>query len=357
MRVMQLIDSLDAGGAERMAVNIANVLSESVERSYLCATRQQGLLKEVIASNVSYLFLGKQRKFDWPAIIKLRRYILKEKIDIIHAHSTSFFMATLMKWLIPGVKIVWHDHYGNSSYLEERKYAVLKLCSRSFALILSVNRVLETWAEKNLYCKNVAYLPNFAIQDTVISHVTKLKGASGKRILCLANLREQKDHHNLLQAFKLVSNHHPDWTLHCVGQDFKGVYSESVYQLITELGLGHQVFFYGSCPDSSAIIQQADIGVLSSSSEGLPLALLEYGLGQLPIVATNVGDCRSVLPDGCYELLVPPNHPEKLAEQMMLLISDEQLRISTGKLIQQQVLDHFSTSAVRDKLMCFYSQL
>ncbi|RXJ45416.1 glycosyltransferase [Gelidibacter gilvus] len=357
MRVLQLIDSLDAGGAERMAVNIANVLSESVERSYLCATRREGLLKDAIASNVSYLFLDKQRKLDWPAMIKLRRYILKEKIDIIHAHSTSFFMATLMKWLIPGLKIVWHDHYGNSSYLEERKYGVLKLCSRSFSLILSVNSVLETWAKTNLNGDEVAYLPNFAIQETVISQVTELKGVAGKRILCLANLREQKDHHNLLQAFKLVGNHHSDWTLHCVGQDFKDAYSESVYQLVTELDLEEQVFFYGSCPDSSAIIKQADIGVLSSSSEGLPLALLEYGLGQLPIVATNVGDSTSVLPEACREFLVAPNHPEHLAERIMVLISDDYLRETTGKVINQHVLEHFSAMAVNDKLMSYYSQL
>lgn len=357
MRVMQLIDSLEAGGAERMAVNIATILSETLERSYLCATRKEGLLKASLSPEVSYMFLNKKRQIDWSAMVKLRRYLLKEQIDIIHAHSTSFFMATLMKWSIPGLKIVWHDHYGNSGYLENRKYGVLKFCSRSFSLILSVNRVLETWAKKNLNCKNVAYLPNFAIQESEMPKVTQLKGIQGKRLLCLANLRLQKDHHNLLNAFKLILEHHPDWSLHCVGQDFKDTYSESVYQLVADLDLERQVFFYGSCPDSSAIIQQADIGILSSSSEGLPLALLEYGLGQLPIVATKVGDYMSVLPETCNEFLVAPNHPKLLAEQMMVLISDQHLRDTTGKLIYNHVLEHFSAMAVKDKLMSFYSQL
>lgn len=357
MRVLQLIDSLEAGGAERMAVNMANMLTQTTQGSYLCATRKEGLLKASLSPEVSYMFLNKKRQIDWSAMIKLRRYLLKEQIDIIHAHSTSFFMATLMKWSISGLKIVWHDHYGDSGYLENRKYGVLKFCSRSFSLILSVNRVLETWAKKNLNCKNVAYLSNFAIQESEMPKVTQLKGIQGKRLLCLANLRPQKDHHNLLNAFKLILEHHPDWSLHCVGQDFKNSYSESVYQLVAELDLGHQVFFYGSCPDSSAIIQQVDIGILSSSSEGLPLALLEYGLGQLPIVATNVGDCSSVFPEVCQGFLVAPNHSEQLAQRVMDLISDQHLRDTTGKMINRHVLEQFSAKAVKDKLLSFYSQL
>lgn len=357
MRVLQLIDSLEAGGAERMAVNIANMLSGTIERSYICATRGEGLLKTAVKPEVSYLFLNKQRKVDMVAIIKLRRFIDEEQINIIHAHSTSFFMATVMKWLRPGLKIVWHDHYGNSGYLEKRNYGVLKFCSRYFSLILSVNKVLEIWANRHLNCKQVAYLPNFAVQETETSKVTNLKGKSGKRLLCLANLRAQKDHHTLLEAFKLVHEHYPEWTLHLVGQDFKDAYSESVYQLVSQLKLEHQVFFYGSCPDTGHIIQQADIGVLSSASEGLPLALLEYGLGELPIVATNVGDCESVMPKAGHQFLVKPHKPEDLAKQMLILIADEQLRQTTGKLIYQHVLDHFSAMAVTNKMMSFYSQL
>lgn len=357
MRVLQLIDSLEAGGAERMAVNIANMLSETVDRSYVCATRQEGLLKATIKPEVSYLFLSKQRKIDWSGINKLRRYIREQQIDIIHAHSTSFFMATLMKWLVPGLKIVWHDHYGDSGYLEKRNYGVLKFCSRSFSMILSVNRVLESWAKNNLNCKQVAYLPNFAIQQAETFTVTQLQGIPGKRVLCLANLRAQKDHHTLLKAFKLVYAYHPDWTLHCVGQDFRDAYSESVYQLVADLGLEHQVFFYGSCPDSSAIIQQAAVGVLSSTSEGMPLALLEYGLGQLPVVTTNVGDCSLGLPKACHEFLVAPSAPELLAEKLVVLIGNEGLRKTSGHLISKHVLKHFSSRAITDKIRLLYTQL
>lgn len=62
MRIVQIIDSLETGGAERMAVNYANALSEKIEFSGLIASRKEGLLLNQIDKNVSYLFLKKRKK-------------------------------------------------------------------------------------------------------------------------------------------------------------------------------------------------------------------------------------------------------------------------------------------------------
>ena len=59
MKVLQLIDSLATGGAERMAVNLANLLSSHIESSYLCSTRKEGALKNAINLDVKYLFLNR----------------------------------------------------------------------------------------------------------------------------------------------------------------------------------------------------------------------------------------------------------------------------------------------------------
>ena len=61
MRVVQIIDSLDIGGAEKMAVNYANALSEKLEFSGLVATRAEGNLKSQLNSSVSYFFLKKTK--------------------------------------------------------------------------------------------------------------------------------------------------------------------------------------------------------------------------------------------------------------------------------------------------------
>ncbi|HIC32722.1 MAG TPA: glycosyltransferase, partial [Flavobacteriaceae bacterium] len=315
MKVLQLIDSLEAGGAERVAVNIANALVTEVSGSYLCSTRKEGLLKASLDSDVGYLFLDKQGTFDLKAILKLKRFVKQEQIDIIHAHSSSYFTATLVKLLCPKVKIIWHDHYGNSEFLHQRTKQVLKLCSYFFSHVFSVNQLLASWAKNKLYIETVSYLPNFSVEN-IQALVTQLQGVEGKRIVCLANLRPQKDHINLLNAFKAISHQHQDWTLHMVGKDFEDDYSNTVKQHIVDLKLSNQVFVYGSCPDTSAILQHSDIGVLSSKSEGLPLALIEYGLASLPTIATNVGQCKEVIIDEQTGLLVPSENPNALSETL-----------------------------------------
>ncbi|MGB6267468.1 MAG: glycosyltransferase, partial [Olleya sp.] len=304
MKVLQLIDSLEAGGAERVAVNFANGLVSEVEGSYLCATRAEGLLKSSLNKNVGYLFLNKKKTIDFKAIKLLLHFVKENQITIIHAHSTSYFLATIIKILKPKIKLIWHDHYGKSEFLNERPKSILKLCSRFFNHIFCVNSRLEAWAKEVLKVNSFSYLPNFAVKNET-SSITKLKGEEGKRIVCLANLRPQKNHLNLLNAFTEVVKTHADWSLHLVGQDFKDAYSQSIFDYIKNQNLKKNVFFYGSCPDTSAILEQSTIGVLSSKSEGLPLTLLEYGLAALPVITTNVGDCKLVVSNDSEGQLIP----------------------------------------------------
>jgi len=77
MRVLQLIDSLEAGGAERVAVNYANGLLNRIDGSYLCVTRAEGLLKSSVNNAVGYLFLNKKATIGDLEVIsfyKKRRY-------------------------------------------------------------------------------------------------------------------------------------------------------------------------------------------------------------------------------------------------------------------------------------------
>src|SRR5690606_11803772 len=228
MRVLQLIDSLRPGGAEKMAVNIANALLPHVDRSFLCCTRQEGMLKDEIKPEVRYLFLNKKSRLDPKAILGLRKYIIENKIDIVHAHSTSFLLAGLLKLAGSNFKLIWHDHYGESENLEKREIIVLKKFSRFFAGIISVNTDLKDWAEKNLNGKKVIEIKNFIPEPDSASHCrTQLKGNKDAfKIICVANLRPQKDHLNLLKAFELMD---PELgvSLHLIGEDPGTKYSFS----------------------------------------------------------------------------------------------------------------------------------
>ena len=353
MRVLQLIDSLEPGGAERVSVNFSNALSEKIETSFLCVTRTEGGLKKSIHTNVGYLFLKKTKVIDFKAIKRLHGFVSENKIDVIHAHSTSFFLATIIKILNKKVTLVWHDHYGKSEFLNERPKLALKWCSKFFNHTFCVNTKLEQWSKNELKLSSVSFLPNFAVVN-IEEAVTKLKGTDGKRIVCLANLRAQKDHINLLNAFNIVLKESPDWTLHLVGHDFNDDYSSSLKNFIKKQKLEKHVFIYGSCTDTTHVLNQGAVGVLSSKSEGLPVALLEYGLSKLPVVVTNVGDCNKVISNLNEGVLVEPKNHKTLSKAILELIDDVGLRNVMAENLHQKVASSFSESQGIEQLINIY---
>ncbi len=357
MKVLQLIDTLEAGGAERMAVNIANGLAKAGIGSCLCATRAEGILKDSLDVRCNYLFLNKRGTLDIKAIWRLKQYVRQHEIDVMHAHSTSFFVAVLLKFFMPSIRIVWHDHYGNSEHLSERKHKVLKLFSGKFDAIISVNDLLEKWARETLRASYVVKMHNFVTHDTSFEKQTAMAGIPGKRILCLANLRPQKDHITLLKAFKVVHERYGDWTLHLVGKNFKDDHAREIEGSIAAFGMKDSVFCYGSLRDIPNVIAQSTIGVLSSRSEGLPLTLLEYAIYELPVVATKVGQAVEVIPNKDHGILVPPSDHESLAAAIMTAMDDSLLAKERASNLKERVESEFSEAAVIEKLKMLYQEV
>lgn len=359
IKVLQLIDSLQIGGAEVMAVNITNALYKKGIDSHIVVSRKEGPLKNRLLSGVGYLFLNRKKMIDFNAVFRFYQYLKKHQISIIHAHATSWFLAVLMKILKPSLKIVWHDHFGDSEKLPQRPIILLKMASSFFSLIASVNYKLQLWAKNELHTANCIYLPNFVIPLGKLSNSSSdyLKGETGKRILCLANLRPQKDHHNLLKAFVKVHQQFSDWTLHLIGSKSDASYYKQMQDFINLHNIRKSVFIYENCTNGSALLSQADIGVLSSQSEGLPLALLEYGWAQLGVVVTEVGDCGEVLQQGQNGLLVPPNNPQILADKIVFLITNKEERRRLGSNLFKRVSTVYSEEIVMEQLIKKYQQL
>ena len=347
IRILQLIDSLDAGGAERMAVNYANTLADVVPFSGLVTTRKEGALKGQVADNVAYLFLNKQGKLGWQAVLRLRRFIKLHKVDVVHAHSSSFFTAVLVKLTLPSVKIVWHDHFGNRAKSTNRSNATLKKVSVLFEGVLTVNKELEDWAKKNLSTKKVRYFPNFV--TTSISSVagkTVLKGGEGKRIVFLANLKNPKNHLQILKAFKNSNALALGWSLHLIGKDFFDEYSEELKTFIVDNNLQNTVHIYGSCNDVESILAQSAVGILGSTYEGFPVTLLEYGKAKLAVLSTNVGYCSSIIQNAKNGLLFEPDNLIEISEKLNMMLSDVAVRQKYAGALHLEVLGHYSDKAV-----------
>lgn len=356
MRIVQIIDSLEAGGAERMAINYANSLSKNISFSGLVVSRKEGLLVSQIDQKVSYLFLKKTKTIDLKAVFRLRKYLKKNKVDLIHAHSSSFFIAVLVKLTLPEIKIIWHDHYGISQDLSSRKNLSLKAGSFFFTGIIAVNSALKDWAKSYLWCSNIVYFPNFII-DTVSNEKQILRGVAGKRIICVANLRPQKNHELLIDAANLMKDQYADWTFHLFGKDFDDAYSAKLKKKVSDLRLQETVFFYGTSGSVSSALQQCEIAVLPSLSEGLPLAVLEYGLHRMPVVATNVGEISKIIASEKEGLIVEPDNLKEFAGAIEKLIVSGKYRDEMALRLYNKVQLNFSESAIVKEYLLWLKSL
>jgi len=295
MKVLQLIDTLNPGGAERVAVNYANMLNEAYGSSYLVVSRHSGPLLRDLDDSVEFLDLQRKSTLDLSALIRLRRFLKQNGVEIIHAHTTSYLLAVFAKITIPGLKLVWHDHHGNRSNSKLLKRLSIKVCSLFFDSVICVSEDILDWARTNLYTDQVVYLQNFISDIVGAEKSTQLKGTDNKRIVSVANLRHPKNHIMLLEAFNEVNKLHQDWTLHLIGKDHEDDYSLELHRFVHENDLNENIFFYGIKNDITNILSQCNIGVLSSKSEGLPMALLEYGKSSLGVITTDVGKCAEIV--------------------------------------------------------------
>lgn len=347
-----MIDSLHLGGAERVAVNLSNALSEEGIETHLCVTREDGPLRDFISPNVHLLFLHKKGKINIGAFIRLVRYVKHHHINIIHAHSSSIYMAVLVKSFCK-VKVIWHDHYGTN--LMKRSDRRLRLFTRYVNFEYAVNYELKKWSmyKLNIGNSNIEYLSNFPVLDFSNSTLHKaLPGNERIKIVNTANLRPQKDHITLIKAIQKIK----ECDLYIIGNDVKDDYSMSIHQYINDNKINN-VHILGGRTDVAAILNCCDIGVLSSESEGLPVSLLEYGLAGLPVVCTNVGECATVLGNGEFGLLVEPHDSEHLAGSLQLLIDNPALRTEYGTKFHKHILQNYSQKSIIKKVIQKYIEL
>lgn len=357
MRIVQIIDSLEVGGAERMAINYANTLSTRIEFSGLIATRKEGELKNKLDSKVDYFFLNKKSTVDINAVFRLKKYCKKHQVQLLQPHSSSYFIAFLVKLIYPKIQIIWHDHNGLSEFLSRQKWIPLKIASFFFKGIIVVNDQLKKWAINELFCKQVIYLPNFTNEERIVDKETILKGETNKRITCLANLRDQKNHFLLLEVAIKLKKSHPDWSFHLVGKDFEDDYSSKIKEIIISKKLEQNVFLYGTRNDLVSILNQSQIAVLTSKSEGLPVALLEYGIYKKPVVVTNVGEMASIIQNASNGFIVPSNQSELFYKSLVLLIENPDLRLKFGQNLYQTILENHSEQAVMNQYLCWINKL
>ncbi|HEY3940825.1 MAG TPA: glycosyltransferase [Bryobacteraceae bacterium] len=356
--VMHVLDALRVGGAERVAVNLANLLPGAGYETFLCTTREEGPFASLLAPEVGRLSLTRRGLLDLSALRRLSRFIGEHDIRLLHAHGSALFFARLATLFPPHPALIWHDHYGRYTF-NDRPAWLYRAATRRVGGVIAVNHPLAEWSRRTLGIPagRVWYIPNLVEMPAGGRSAVELPGVPGSRIVCVANIRPQKDHPTLLAAMTLLKTQAPQAHLLLVGDFADAAYKDSILRQIGELGLAASVSYLGRRNDVAAIIEGCDIAVLSSRSEGLPLALLEYGMSGLPAIATNVGQCPEVLAEGAAGILVPPGSPAELAAALLSLLGSPERRATLGKKLRERVTAHYGAERIVAQVAEVYGQV
>jgi glycosyltransferase involved in cell wall biosynthesis len=358
--VMHLTDTLEIGGAERMAVSLANSLSRTRFAPHLCTTRRGGPLEDIVASDVGQLALNRSKTMDVRALWRLVSYIREHDIQILHAHGTAVFIAAGASLFRPNAKVVWHIHYGRHAAEHSSGWQYRTIRSR-IQRSIAVSEALASWASRiiGMPPKNVTYIPNFSSASGTVSSngSLNLPGRPGSRIVCVANFLPEKDHLTLIAAMERVIQKQPNAHLLLVGGGRNSEWGRAVTYRIKLAGIEGNVSMLGQRRDVMEILRSADIGVLSSMVEGLPLALIEYGEAGLPVVVTSVGQCGDVVDHGNAGLAVPPRQPDQMAAALLQLLQSPAERSTLGHALRRRVHESFNPSKCVESVYATYDQL
>ena len=172
----------------------------------------------------------------------------------------------------------------------------------------------------------------------------------------VANLIAYKGHADLFVALGRAKSQMPDkWRLLVIGRD-DGIGAD-LKRLSIDLGLIDHIQFMGSRSDVPRLLAAADIGLLCSHEEGFSNALLEGMAAGLPMIATDVGGNAEAVQDGLTGLLVPAKDPDRLAQALVRLANDPDLRARLGAAARERIGRHFTLDRCVESYDALYRAL
>ena len=191
-------------------------------------------------------------------------------------------------------------------------------------MVVLTDNALNDWPELD----NVVKIP-----DSLPFKIDGKSDLSTKRIISIGRFAYDKGNDLLLQAWSVIEKKHPDWTLDIYGNGDKEPYQKQMVELGIDLQRCH---LYGPISDVKKEYLSSSVFVLPSRFEGFGLVIIEAMACGVPVVAF---DCengpRSIIADGETGFLIPPFDINVLAEKMMHLISDANLRKQIGANAQE----------------------
>lgn len=384
--VVQMRFSGGMGGAENVAMSLARVLSGRLESSllYIVLERRAGdkacaeMLERVKASGARHRVFYTDRRFSLSLLSELRRALIEDKAEIIHAHCyKSAFYGLLLKKIVPGrlkrSVVTLHGLFEPASIgfalirsmdifsvmLSDRVIGCSNEIASRYKKLPFVKAKTEV-VQNGLVMENI--LPGERLAERAEEMREKMAGIYGLDpsalwVACVGRLTGQKNFALYIKTVKeMISSGRLKGKCEflIVGD---GALMAQLKQMAKDSRIENAIFFTSYVADTRMLYSSIDMLMQTSCWEGTPICLLEAMAFARPVVATSVGGVPDVIDDGVNGFLAPANDSARLAALAIDLLNDGGLRRRVGEKAAQSVLLRHSPDVWARRHMDIYDSV
>jgi glycosyltransferase involved in cell wall biosynthesis len=278
------------------------------------------------------------------AFFHFQNIVRRFQPDIIHAHMMTGALLSRYSKGFRKYKIVTHVH---NEFQKSADY--MKVGD----MVIAVSQaVAKSMANRGVNERKLRVVLNGTIGS---KRNQRMEGVSlkGRAIVTVAGLNERKGIADLIEAFNIVSGQCPESELYIVGD---GPERERFKTVATQSSSRNRIHFEGFQTDPKKYMSSSEVFVLASHKDPFPLVLLEARESGCAIIATDVDGIPEALDFGNSGMLVPPKTPDKLAEAILNMLNDEELR-EKYKRSAGQGLDFYKVERVAKETIEIYEDL
>jgi L-malate glycosyltransferase len=368
-KVFFLLDSLNVGGTETQAVELALRLdAERYDVTLGCLRVRGPLLQKLTGSNVSLREFYPKGGFDSPGgiyqMLRLAFFLRKSGFKIVHTHDLYANLLGIPAAVIARTPVIISSRrdLGHLEWYQGKRRVWLRRLQNFSAVVLAnAGAIRESLVAEDGFAPEKVRMIYNGIDVEKFATASRdrnwlMPGSEQEKwIVLVGNMHSDvKGHPCLIEAAVAIAREFSQVRFLLVGD---GTQRANFERQVTERGLQANFSFLGRREDVPQILACCDIAVLPSKAEGLPNAVLEYLAAGLPTVASRVGGNCEIVQDGVTGLLVPPGNSAALAEALLRLLHDPNAAVSMGARAREFVSAHFSFQRMIEKTDQLYSEL
>jgi L-malate glycosyltransferase len=368
-KLFYLLDSLNVGGTETQAVELACRLDPAVYDVTLGCLQARGPLLEKLQRTSVHLEEfhpkgGVDSVRGMYQLFRLTLFLRQGRFDLFHSHDLWSNLIGIPAARMARVPVIISSRrdLGHLDWYETgRRVWLRRILNLSDVVLTNANAIRDALIAED----------RFAPEKIRVIH----NGIDVERFTCVSNHREQIfPDSNGLKLIVTVGNMHTDIKGHCLliaaapevvrqcpAARFvfagDGAQRAEFERQAAALGLREYFLFLGRRDDIPEVLRSCDIAVLPSKAEGLPNAALEYMCSSLPTIATAVGGNVEIIKHGETGLLVPPRNSDALGDAVLQLLKDPLLAKRIGEEGRRHVVANYSFERLIGDVDALYTDL